>query len=195
MIKVGITGGIGSGKSVVAQLLSIYGIPVYIADIESKLLTATSPVIQKGLITLLGPEVYTPYGLNRSFLASHIFNNTKLLQKVNAIIHPVVSEHYLMWTKKQSFPITAIESAILFESGFEALVDIRLMVYAPKEIRIQRAMQRENVSQKEIIQRIENQMDDEIKKERSDYVIYNDMQSPLIPQIEKFLDVLYSTFV
>lgn len=187
MIKIGITGGIGSGKSVIANLLKIYNIPVYIADIESKRLTAVSPIIRQGLTTLLGHEVYTSSGLNRTFLASQIFNNADILKKVNAIIHPEVNKHYLTWVSEQNSLITAMESAILFESGFDKIVDICLMVYAPKEIRIQRAMSRENTTREEIIRRIDNQLDDEIKKERTDYIIYNDEQHALIPQIQHFL--------
>lgn len=192
MTKVGITGGIGSGKSVVAELLKVHGVPVYIADVESKWLTATSPVIRRGLVGLLGKEVYTPEGLNRAFLASRIFSDASLLQQVNAIIHPEVSRHYLAWMEKQDSPVTALESAILFESGFDSLVDVRLMVYAPREVRIQRAMKREKASREEIVRRIENQMDDESKKERADYVIYNDGKQALIPQLQLFLQSLHS---
>lgn len=190
MTKIGITGGIGSGKSVVAELLQVHGVPVYIADVESKQLTATSPVIRQGLIGLLGEDVYTPEGLNRTYLASRIFSDAPLLRQVNAIIHPEVSRHYRAWVEKQSCPVTALESAILFESGFDSLVDVRLMVYAPREVRIQRAMQREKASREEIVRRIENQMDDEIKKQRADYIIYNDGKQALIPQLQLVLQSL-----
>lgn len=194
MIKIGITGGIGSGKSVVAELLKVYGVPVYIADTESKRLTATSPVIRRGLISLLGQEVYDAEGLNRKFLATRIFNDSALLEQVNAIIHPEVNRHYLHWVEQQDTPATAMESAILFESGFDTLVDVRLMVYAPREVRIQRAMQREKVTREEIVRRIENQLDDELKKQRADYVIYNDGRQALIPQTEEFLRSLQLSF-
>ena len=177
MIKIGITGGIGSGKSVVASLLALSGIPVYIADEESKWLTNNSPVIREKLTALFGPEIYTNEGLNKKLLASHIFNNPEQLQQVNQIIHPEVNRHFSAWVERQTSPLCAIESAILFESGFYKVVDISLMVYAPRE---------------EIERRINSQMSDEEKKDRSDYVIYNDNRQALIPQVGKLLCWLQS---
>ena len=133
MIKIGITGGIGSGKSVVAALLELSGIPVYIADTESKLLTATSPVIREKLVALFGEELYTADSLNKRQLASHIFGNPERLGQVNAIIHPEVNRHFLAWVERLNTPVCAIESAILFESGFNRIVDTTLMVYAPMD--------------------------------------------------------------
>ena len=101
MIKIGITGGIGSGKSVVASLLNLYGVPVYVADTESKLLTDTSPVIKEKLTALLGEDLYTEKGLNKKLLASHIFSNPEYLRQVNAIIHPEVNRHFSAWTKSR----------------------------------------------------------------------------------------------
>ena len=177
MIKIGITGGIGSGKSVVASLLALSGVPVYIADEESKWLTNNSPVIREKLTALFGPEIYTNEGLNKKLLASHIFNNPEQLQQVNQIIHPEVNRHF---------------SAILFESGFYKVVDISLMVYAPRELRIERALGRDSASREEIERRINSQMSDEEKKDRSDYVIYNDNRQALIPQVGKLLCWLQS---
>lgn len=190
MIKIGITGGIGSGKSVVASLLKLSGIPVYIADEESKRLTNTSPVIRKKLTELLGNDLYTENGLNKKLLASHIFSNPDTLKQVNGIIHPEVNRDFTTWAQAQATPFCAIESAILFESGFDRTVDISLMVYAPMELRISRALERDAIPRSELINRIKNQMPDEIKKEHSDYVIYNDDQQALIPQIEKFITYL-----
>ena len=187
MIKIGITGGIGSGKSVVAALLELSGIPVYIADTESKLLTATSPVIREKLVALFGEELYTADSLNKRQLASHIFGNPERLGQVNAIIHPEVNRHFLAWVERLNTPVCAIESAILFESGFNRIVDTTLMVYAPMEIRIGRILERDSVSREEIIRRIESQLQDEKKKEKSDYVIFNDGEQALLPQITAFL--------
>lgn len=183
MIKIGITGGIGSGKSIIATLLEISGIPVYIADNESKELTNNSPVIQEKLIRLFGDDIYTATGLNKKLLASHIFENPVILKQVNAIIHPEVERHFLDWADKQQADLCAIESAILFESGFNQLVDISLMVYAPLELRIERTLARDSASREDVIRRISNQLPDEIKKERSDYVIYNDDRKALLPQL------------
>ena len=168
MIKIGITGGIGSGKSVVASLLALSGVPVYIADEESKWLTNNSPVIREKLTALFGPEIYTNEGLNKKLLASHIFNNPEQLQQVNQIIHPEVNRHFSAW------------------------VDISLMVYAPRELRIERALGRDSASREEIERRINSQISDEEKKDRSDYVIYNDNRQALIPQVGKLLCWLQS---
>ena len=199
MIKIGITGGIGSGKSVVASLLALSGVPVYIADEESKLLTNTSPVIRKKLIELFGKELYTDNGLDRRLLASHIFNNPKQLKRVNEIIHPEVNRHFSTWVKRQNTPLCAIESAILFESSFNKAVDVSLMVYAPKELRIKRALSRDAVPKAEIERRINNQMPDEENQERSDYVIYNDDKRALIPQVQYLIHHLltqkHSSFI
>ena len=191
MIKIGITGGIGSGKSVVAQLLSVHGIPVYIADDESKKLTNTSPVIRERLIHLFGPDIYTPEGLNKPALAKAIFGNKDLLLQVNQIIHPEVNKHFLTWSKHQQQHGCAIESAILFESGFNKIVDVSLMVYAPLEIRIQRALQRDHSTEEALRKRIESQVSDEDKKLWADYIITNDGKQPLLPQVEKFLSQIF----
>lgn len=194
MIKIGITGGIGSGKSVVASLLNLHGIPVYVADTESKLLTDTSPVIKEKLTALLGDDLYTEKGLNRKLLASHIFGNPEYLRQVNAIIHPEVDRHFTAWAQSQKNTICAIESAILFESGFNKLVDKSLMVYAPLPLRIERAVARDNACQEEIIRRIDSQLPDETKRDRSDYVIFNDDKQALLPQVERFLISIQNSF-
>lgn len=190
MIKIGITGGIGSGKSVVASLLDLSGIPVYIADTESKRLTETSPAIREQLTALLGSDLYTEKGLNKTLLASYIFNSPDTLRLVNAIIHPEVNRDFSAWAEQQATPFCAIESAILFESGFDRFVDLSLMVYAPLELRIRRARFRDTVSRSEVIARIQSQLPDEIKKERSDYTVYNDDRQALIPQIGAFITYL-----
>ena len=190
MIRIGITGGIGSGKSVVATILSLSGIPVYIADTESKWLTNHSPIIRGKLIELFGKDIYINDELNKQLLASHIFQDPLLLQKVNKIIHPEVNRHFQKWVDNQKTNICAIESAILFESGFNKYVDVSLMVYAPKEIRIERAIKRDATKRGEIERRINNQMPDELKRDRSDYVIYNDDKHSLIPQVENLINHL-----
>lgn len=192
MIKIGITGGIGSGKSVVGRLLELEGVPVYTADIESKRLTNTSPAIREGLIALFGKEIYTAEGLNKKLLASRIFNKPDNLKQVNEIIHPEVNKHFLAWVNKQETACCAIESAILFESGFDRIVDVRLMVYAPLSLRLERVRTRDRLSLQEVENRIHNQWPDEIKKEKSDYIIYNDDVHALLPQVTRFLTSLQS---
>lgn len=187
MIKIGITGGIGSGKSVVASLFRLFGVPVYIADEESKQLTNQSETIRKQLIAHYGEAIYTPEGLNKPLLAAKIFQDPAQLRIVNGIIHPEVKRHFEAWAAKQTTLLCAIESAILFESGFDKVVDTSLMVYAPKALRIERATARDAASREAIQRRIESQMADEEKRKLADHLIYNDDQQPLIPQVIAFL--------
>ena len=183
MIKIGITGGIGSGKSVVASLFQLLGVPVYIADEESKRLTNQSMTIRRQLIAHYGEAIYTAQGLNKPLLAAKIFQDPAQRRIVNGIIHPEVKHHFEAWAAQQETPLCAIESAILFESGFDQVVDTHLMVYAPKALRIERATARDAASREAIQQRIESQMADEEKRELADHLIYNDNQQPLIPQV------------
>ena len=183
MIKIGITGGIGSGKSVVASLFQLLGVPVYIADEESKRLTNQSMTIRRQLIAHYGEAIYTAEGLNKPLLAAKIFQDPAQRRIVNGIIHPEVKHHFEAWAAQQETPLCAIESAILFESGFDQVVDTHLMVYAPKALRIERATARDAASREAIQQRIESQMADEEKREFADHLIYNDNQQPLIPQV------------
>lgn len=188
MIKIGITGGIGSGKSVVATLLRLYGIPVYIADEESKRLTNSSPVIRRALVDLVGEAVYDADGkLDKPRLANFIFGQPEHLARVNAIIHPEVNRDFLDWSERQEKAFCAIESAILFESGFDRIVDVKLMVLAPLEIRLERAIARDHASHEALERRIKSQMADEEKASRSDFVIHNDGRQALIPQVENFI--------
>ena len=187
MIKIGITGGIGSGKSIVSELLSKAGIPAYTADDESKRITDASPVIKKKLKSLLGDDIYVNDMIDRKHLASLIFTDDALLKKVNAIIHPVVRKDFKRWAAKQSSKRCALESAILFESGFYKEVDVILTVYAPVELRLSRAMQRDGATEADIMKRMNRQMPDALKRKQADFVIVNDGVQALIPQIEQFL--------
>ena len=186
MITIGLTGGIGSGKSVVASLLELYGMSVYIADEESKRLLTSSPLIHKRLTTLLGSSIYDADGLNRSLMASLIFNDAKLLEQVNAVIHPEVARHFKAWAIRQTTNFVVLESAILFESGFNHLTDICLLVYAPRELRIKRVMARDGITEPEVLQRMQHQIPDKEKRILSDYVIHNDDIHAVIPQIERW---------
>ncbi|NDV83860.1 dephospho-CoA kinase [Bacteroides sp. 51] len=194
-IKLGITGGIGSGKSVVSHLLEIMGVPVYIADTESKRLTATDPQIRCELTDLLGEEVYRNGKLNKPFLANYLFSDPEHAQKVNGIIHPRVKEDFRQWidVHKQA-PVIAMEAAILIEAGFADDVDYIVMVYAPWELRIERAMKRDNSSREAIVKRIESQMSDEKKKAQAHHIIINDDIESIIPQIEALLQVVAARF-
>ncbi|MDR2389185.1 MAG: dephospho-CoA kinase [Tannerellaceae bacterium] len=187
MIKIGLTGGIGSGKSVVSSLLKVLGVPVYIADTESKRLTQTSPIIRKQLISLLGETIYCGEEINKKRLASLIFNDMECRDKVQAIIHPEVNRHFLAWAAQQTVPVCAIETAILFESGFSRSVDVCVTVYAPTELRIERVMLRDGITREEVVRRINSQMSDKERRKFSDYEICNDGKQALLPQINAII--------
>lgn len=191
MLKLGITGGIGSGKSTVTHLLELFGIPVYCADTESKKLTATSPVIKEKLIGLFGEEIYKDNMLNKPLLASYIFSDNQKLKQVNAIIHPEVEADFNRWVTDHSHcQIVAHEAAILFESGLNNMMDKIVLVYAPLETRIDRVMKRDKVSRQQVIDRIDNQMSEEEKLKLSDFVIKNDDSESLISQAINLLKEL-----
>ena len=189
MKVVGLTGGIGSGKSMVSRLLNTMGIPVYVADTESKRLTESSPVIRKKLIEKFGDDIYKERKLNKALLASLIFGNDDHRRYVNSVIHPVVRTDFERWKALQMpAPLVVIEAAILFESGFSDSVDILVTVAAPEDLRIRRVELRDGLPQASIVSRIRSQLPEEEKIRRSDYVIYNDGQQALIPQVEKMLE-------
>lgn len=190
-IKIGITGGIGSGKSVVSRLLEVMGIPVYISDVESKRLTQSDSVIREKLISLLGEEVYRGGELNKPFLASYIFTHPDNAKLVNAIIHPRVKDDFRRWvTEHNDCRIVGMESAILVEAGFAGEVDSVVMVYAPLEVRLHRAMKRDSSPKELILKRIQSQMDDEEKRLHAHYVIKNDDESMLLPQVMELISLL-----
>lgn len=195
MLIIGITGGIGSGKSSVSEIFRLCGIPVYIADDESKKLTDSSPVIREKLIELFGNEIYEKNKLNKVLLASHIFTNKEKLEKVNKIIHPEVRKDFERWIKKQNnkHRLIAVETAILFESGFDKFTDKIITIYAPVEIRINRIVKRDNTTREKALDRINSQMSDEDKIKMSDYVITADDKHSLIEQVIILINKLEET--
>lgn len=190
-IKIGITGGIGSGKSVVSRLLEIMGIPVYISDIEAKRITNTNEVVRQELCTLVGQDVFREGILNRPLLASYMFGHPDHVKEVNRIIHPQVKNDFRQWTARlDKVRFVGMESAILWEAGFRDEVDVMIMVYAPLEVRVERAMKRDSSSKELIMKRIEAQMSDEIKQKYADFVIVNNDETPLIPQVLDLISLL-----
>ncbi len=170
---VGLTGGIGSGKTTVSKMFSNLDISVYIADIEAKKIINSSKIIRKELIFILGKDTFLMGTLNRKYVADLIFNDIELLEKVNKIIHPRVAKHFLKWCKKQKSPYVIKEAAILFENGGYKNCDATILITAPKKVRIDRVLKREVISEKEIKARIKNQWCDNKKKELADFVIEN----------------------
>lgn len=193
MVKIGITGGIGSGKSYVSRLLTEhYGIPVYNTDSEAKRLMLSDEGIRRRLTALLGKEVYKSDGtLNKPLLANYLFADSCHAGQINAIVHPQVKADFLKWADLQTgCEIVALESAILFESGFDNIVDKVVMVYAPVELRIRRVMLRDSTTEEKIRQRIVAQMDDKAKQDRSDFIIFNDGSRPLNLQLDDLQETL-----
>lgn len=170
---IGLTGGIGSGKSTVANMFKELGVPVYNSDERAKYLMNTSLDIKSQLIKLLGEEAYKGDKLNRSFIAEKVFSNTNLLAKLNDIVHPIVRNDFIDWTKKQDYSYVIQETALLFENKAQDLYDSIILVTAPKETRIIRVVDRDKSSREQVIARMNNQLDDEAKLNLSNYVIEN----------------------
>ena len=192
MLTIGITGGIGCGKSYVSAKMRLRGIPVYDSDTRAKLITATNPVIKMELTRLVGPTLYCPCGcgvMQKEVLAKFIFGDPDNLAKVNAIIHPRVKEDFRQWANEQkSKDFCILESAILFESGFEGEVDFKVCVDAPLELRIRRCMERDKTTREAVVERINNQMDQAEKCSKADFVIVNDGVQALETQIDALLE-------
>ena len=188
MIKIGITGGIGSGKSVVSECMRIMHIPVYNADEASKRILKTSHFIQDKLKKLLGEETFFNGELNKARMASLIFNDPDLLARTNAIIHPAVFNDFDRWCDSQHSNIVACESAIIFESGMNYFLDYVITVSAPEHMRIERTELRDNITGEQVKSRIKNQLLDEERINRSDFVLINDCREAIIPQLREILE-------
>lgn len=187
MKRIGLTGGIGSGKSVVARVLMAMGYPVYFSDERSKFVTENDLEIRKGLVNLFGKEVFNVKGLNRSFLAKQIFNDDTKRLSVNQLIHPKVRADFDHWAEQQNSVIVFNEAAILFETGAYKRFDKNVLVTAPLDVRIGRVLERDKTSKEEVISRISKQWTDEEKIPLADYILVNDGKTPLIGQIEKMI--------
>ncbi|MCD8292503.1 MAG: dephospho-CoA kinase [Prevotellaceae bacterium] len=183
-IKVGITGGIGSGKSTVCRLLELLGIPVYTADRESKRLTLVDGGIRRELVSLLGRKVYEGGKLNKPLLAAYLFASPGQAARVNAIIHPRVRQDFRRWVSMHdASPIVAMESAILIESGFAGEVDVVVTVSAPQDLRVRRVVRRDAASPAQVMRCMDSQMDESEKTGRAQTVLVNDGCRALIPQV------------
>jgi len=184
MKKIGITGGIGSGKSVVSCLFRVMGVPVYDADSASKSILISNIEVKSRLSRLLGGDIYDAEGnLLRKKMASMIFSDEKLMAGVNEIVHPAVISDFECWSRQQKCKIVACESALIYESKMNAYIDYVLMVFAPLEMRVDRACRRDSSSRDSIYERIKNQMSDEEKMRLSDFIIYNDGVRAILPQV------------
>jgi dephospho-CoA kinase len=188
MLSIGISGGMGSGKTLVCTIFKILGISVYNSDLEAKRIMETNEQVKKEIINLLGEESYlNNLTLNRKFIAEKIFNHTELLSGINQIVHPAVREDAEIWSKKipQDNKYFLRESAILFETRIYKQLDYNILVIAPKEIRIQRIANRDKLSEVDIVIRMNQQWSDEQKIPLSNFVVINDGKTFLIPQVLK----------
>jgi len=185
LMKLGITGGIGSGKTSVCRVFSILGIPVFSADPEAQAIMNSDETVIRGINDIAGRNLYPAGRLDKMQLADMIFRNPDILKKVNMLVHPVVFEYFSRWAEQQSAPYVIMEAAILFESGASNLVDRIATVYAPVEERITRVTRRNRLTREQVLDRIRNQMDDETRIRMSDYVINNSENEMIIPVILK----------
>lgn len=196
MIKVGITGGIGSGKTYVCKLLELMNFSVFYSDAEAKNIQNSDPEVRTKLIALFGDECYTEDGLNRKYLAEIIFGNPSAKKQLEEIIHPKVAEAFATWCEEKAATddkIVFIESAILYESGFDKMVDKVIMVYADEETRIERSIKRDAAERKAIEERIKNQSSDKGKCKKADFVLYNNPNDYINKQLLNIVKELYYT--
>lgn len=183
MLKVGITGGIGAGKSVVCQVFKTLGIPVFDADATAKYLTEHDSELVTAIKELFGADIYSNGTLNREKVGERVFKQPELLEKLNAVIHPATIAYGEKWMSEQATPYAVKEAAIFFETGSNKGMDVMIGVSAPDEIRIKRALQRPGMTREKITARMANQMPQEEKMNLCDYVIINDGNSSLIAQV------------
>lgn len=187
MMVIGLTGGIGSGKTTVAKMFNKLGVPIYIADLEAKKIMNSSKTIRVKIIQLFGNEAYIEGNLNKPFLSNRIFNDNDLLVKMNAIVHPKVRLHFKRWLKKQNTPYVIKEAAILFESGGYNECDYVITVIASRENRMQRVIQRDKSTIYSVKAIMNNQWSDEDKVKLSHYVINNDD----LPETENQVKIIH----
>ena len=183
MLKVGLTGGIGSGKSIVAGIFNVLGIPVFDADAEAKKIMESDPNLRKQLTNEFGEATYLENRLNRPYLAAQVFNNIFKLDKLNAIVHPATINAADQWMKSQTTPYVIKEAALIFEAGSAVHLDYVIGVFSPMHIRLQRVMERDNITREEVKARMNRQIQDEIKMKLCDFVLINNEQELLTPQV------------
>ncbi len=193
MLKVGLTGGIGSGKSMVARIFEILGAPVYYADEAARRLQNEDQGLIREITAIFGEKAYNDGELDRKYISGIVFRDKEKLEQMNAIVHPATIEDAARWMSRQTAPYTVKEAALIFESGSQRDLDYVIGITAPESLRIKRTMERDAVSEGEVRKRMERQLPDNIKMRLCDYVINNDEQQLLIPQVlaihEKLLEL------
>ena len=193
MLKIGLTGGIGSGKSTVAKIFNLLGIPVFDADAEAKKIMLLDAGLRKSIVAEFGEEAYSENELNRAYIANIVFNDPYRLEKLNAIVHPATVNAANIWMQNQTTSYVIKEAALMFEAGSTINLDFIIGVFSPKNLRIKRVMDRGNITREQVMARMDKQISDEIKMKLCDFVLTNDEQQLLLPQVialhEKFLDL------
>ena len=191
MLKIGLTGGIGSGKSTVAKVFQTLGIPIYYADKAAKEIMNTNEALKQQIIHHFGEDIYENKVLNRILLAQKVFNNPSQLNLLNSLVHPPTIQAAEDWFAQQTAPYCIKEAALIFESGSQQNLDFVIGVYTPTALRLQRVMQRDKTTKEEVQQRMDMQIDETIKMRLCDFVVTNNEQELLIPQVmalhEKFI--------
>jgi dephospho-CoA kinase len=182
-MRIGVTGGIGSGKTTVCKVFRVLGIPVFDADMEAQLIIGSDQRVREKLSSIAGTDLFITGSLDRKQLAGLIFNDRKLLQNVNQLIHPLVFESFEKWASEKQSPYVILDAAILFESGASQLVDKTITVVTPVEERIRRVAERSSLSVSDVSDRIKNQISDEERIALSDYSIDNGETDMIIPEV------------
>jgi dephospho-CoA kinase len=186
MLKIGITGGIGTGKTTVCKVFEMLGVPVFYADVAAKLVMRSDVILKEGIIRIFGKDSYTSGGeLDRKYLADIVFNDNKKIEQLNSLVHPAVFRAFDTWLAVQKSTYVLKEAALLFETGSYKSCNYTLLVTAPKELRIKRVIQRDAVSEEQVLSRMSKQLSDEEKAKLADFIITNDEVHLLIPQIIK----------
>ena len=193
MLKIGLTGGIGSGKTMVARIFELLGIPVYYADAAAKTIMNEDESLKALIIEHFGKAAYTDGTLNRAYISSIVFENTEKLGLLNSLVHPATIRAAEKWMQQQQTAYAIKEAALIFESGSQNGLDLVIGVYAPKSLRILRTMQRDTISRDEVLKRMSNQVNEELKMKLCDFVIYNNEQQLLIPQVIALHEKLLKT--
>jgi len=183
VLRVGLTGGIGSGKSTIAQIFEVLGIPVYYADISAKKLMNENADLRSSITNIFGEQAYTNNILDRKYLSSIVFSDPAKLQQLNALVHPATKKDGEAWMLQQTTPYAIHEAALIFEAKVSDRLDLVIGVSSPIELRIKRAMERDKVSREEVLKRMDQQLDEEVKMSKCDFLLLNDEQQLLIPQV------------
>ena len=183
VLRVGLTGGIGSGKSTVAQIFEVLGIPIYYADISAKKLMNENADLRSSITNIFGEQAYTNNILNRKYISSIVFSDPAKLQQLNTLVHPATKKDGEAWMQEQTSPYAIHEAALIFEAKVSDRLDLVIGISSPTELRIKRAMERDKVSREEVLKRMEQQLDEEVKMSKCDFILINDEQQLLIPQV------------